>query len=45
MAPQAFVTAEVTSSKPADVTDTSIEDVSNADVLWLRANIQQLMDN
>ena len=45
MAPQALMT-EVTSSRPADITDTSLADASNsADVEWLRENMQQLMDN
>ena len=37
---------KATLSRPADITDTSIADISNsAEVLWLRENVQQLMDN
>jgi len=45
MAPQVPITAEVTSSKPANVTDTSMKNVSNTDISWLRENVQQLIDN
>jgi len=45
MAPQTPMT-KTTSSRPADVTDTSIENVmTSADTKWLKENIQQLMDN
>jgi len=45
MAPQALTT-KATSSRPANITDTSIMDISSsADVEWLRENMQQLMDN
>jgi len=37
---------KATSSRLANITDTSMVDVSNsADVEWLRENMQQLMDN
>ena len=40
------MTAKATSSRPANVTDTSIADISSsAEISWLRENIQQLMDN
>ena len=46
MAPQTTITAEATSSRPANITDTSIADASSStDVKWLRENMQQLMDN
>jgi len=39
-------TTKATSSRLADVTDTSIADASSsADVEWLRENMQQLIDN
>jgi len=45
MAPQA-PTTKATSSRQADITDTSMADTSSsADVEWLRENMQQLMDN
>jgi len=45
MAPQALTT-KATSSRPADIIDTSMADTSNStDVKWLRENMQQLMDN
>jgi len=45
MAPQALIT-KVTSSRPANVTDISIEDATtSADTKWLKKNMQQLMDN
>ena len=45
MAPQTTTTAKATSNRPADITDTSMEDTSNADILWLKENIQQLINN
>jgi len=45
MAPQASTT-EATSSRLADITDTSMADImTSADTEWLRENMQQLMDN
>ena len=45
MAPQALMT-EATSSRPVNVTDTSIADTSSsADIEWLRENMQQMIDN
>jgi len=45
MAPQA-PTTKATSSRQADITDTSITDInSSTDIEWLRENMQQLMDN
>jgi len=44
MAPQALTT-KATSSRPVDVTDTSMADVSSADTEWIRENMQQLIDN
>jgi len=41
MAPQTTITAEATSSRPADITDTSITDISsNIEISWLRENVQ-----
>ena len=40
-----YATTETTLSRPADVTDISIKNVSNADISWLKKNVQQLMDN
>jgi len=46
MTPQTTMTAEATLSKPADITDTNIADINNnAEISWLRENVQQLMDN
>ena len=40
------MTAETTSSRPANITDTSMTDTSsNTEISWLRENVQQLMDN
>jgi len=37
---------EVTSSRPTNVTDTSIADASSsADAEWLRENMQQMINN
>ena len=45
MAPQALTT-KATSSRQADITDTSIVDTSSStDVEWLRENMQQPIDN
>jgi len=45
MAPQAPI-MEATSSRPANITDTSIKDTnSGGNVMWLRENVQQLIDN
>jgi len=45
MAPQASTT-KATSSRPADITDTSMADATtNADTEWLKENMQQLIDN
>ena len=45
MAPQTTIIVKATSNRPADVTDISMENISSTDVLWLKENIQQLMDN
>ena len=43
MTPQTTITMEATLSRPADITDTSIEDVNSVDVLWLPLeSIQQV---
>ena len=44
MAPKTAPTT-MTSSRPTDVTDTSIADASSTDTEWLRENMQQLIDN
>ena len=45
MAPKTTLTT-VTSSRPTDITDTSMANISsNADTKWLRENMQQLIDN
>ena len=44
MAPQA-PTIKATSNRPADITGISIKNTNNIDIMWLKENIQQLMDN
>jgi len=40
------ITVKATLSRPANVTDTSMINVSSSvEVSWLRENIQQLIDN
>jgi len=38
-------TTKATSSRQADITDTSITETSSTDTEWLRENMQQLIDN
>ena len=46
MAPQMITIVKATSSRLANIIDTSITDASSStEVLWLRENIQQLIDN
>jgi len=44
MLPKATLTT-ATTSRLADVQNTSIEDTSSTDIAWLKENVQQLIDN
>ena len=45
MALQTHPITEAILSRPADITNINIKNASNTDVLWLKENVQQLMDN